>query len=287
MQPALILHGGAGGTLRDSCPRARIQKKLARILKFSYEKLRETNALEAVTYAVKLLEDDPEFNAGTGSQLQADGKARLSASVMDGSRRRFAGVINLEKIKNPILVARALLDEKDRVLASEGAFCFAKKLGMKSFDPRTTESIRRWKSWKEKQKGSDPFWGSDTVGACALDRFGNLAGATSTGGRGFERPGRVSDSAMPVANYANEDCAISATGIGEEIIEEGLAVKIATRAEDGLKLSEAFQKTFKEIQSREKRMGAIGVDRKGNLAYFTTTEILLWAWQKGTVRKIF
>ena len=290
-QPVLILHGGAGGALRDSCPRARIQKKLGRILKFSYEKLRETNALEAVTYAVKLLEDDPEFNAGTGSQLQADGEARLSASIMDGSRLRFAGVINLEKIKNPILVARALLDEKDRVLASKGAFHFAKKFGMKSFDPRTPESVRRWKSWKEKQKGSDPgsdpFWGSDTVGACALDRFGNLAGATSTGGRGFERPGRVSDSAMPVANYANEDCAISATGIGEEIMEEGLAVKIATRAEDGLKLSGAFQKTLKEIQSRGKRMGAIGVDRKGNLAYFTTTEVLLWAWQKGRRKKIF
>ena len=288
-QPALIIHGGAGRGFsakdgsasggKDFGRAAKIRKKLTRILTLSYEKLAETNALEAVTLAIKLLEDVPEFNAGTGSQLQADGEARLSASIMDGSRLRFAGVINLEKIKNPILVARALLEEKDRVLAGKGAFEFAKKLGMKSFDPRTPESILRWKKSKEK--------GFDTVGACALDRFGNLASATSTGGRGFERPGRVSDSAMPIANYANELCAISATGIGEEIIEEGLAVKIATRVEDGLELREAFQKTFKEIKSRGRQMGAIGVDRKGNLTYQTTTEVLLWAWRKGQISKTF
>ena len=294
IQPVLIIHGGAGRAWKDSCPRARIRKKLARILDFSYKKLVKTNALEAVTYAVKLLEDDPEFNAGTGSQLQADGRARLSASLMDGARLRFAGVINLEQIKNPILVARRLLDEKDRVLASQGAIRFAKKLGMKSFDPRTRESILRWKRYRPpssspRSTGGGLRWGAsyDTVGACALDRFGNLASATSTGGRGFERPGRVSDSAMPVANYADKRCAVSATGIGEEIIDEGLAIKIATRVEDGMKLSRAFEKTFKEIQSRGKRMGAIGIDRKGNLAHFTTTEVLLWAWQNGRMKMIF
>ena len=285
IQPALIIQGGAGRRSQDPRRAAGIRKKLARILDFSYKNLVKTNALEAVTCAVKLLEDDPEFNAGTGSQLQADGVARLSAAVMDGPRLRFAGVINLEKIKNPVLVARALLEEKDRVLAGGGAFEFAKKLGMKSFDPRTKSSVLRWK--KQGRFSEPSLFSSDTVGACALDRFGNLASATSTGGRGLERPGRVSDSAMPVANYANGHCAVSATGIGEEIIDEGLAIKIATRVEDGLKLSQAFQKTFKEIQSRGRRMGAVGVDRKGNLAYLTTTEVLLWAWQKGKTLKLF
>ena len=272
-QPVLIIQGGAGRGFKDSRRPARIRKKLTRILKNSYEKLAETNALEAVTYAVKLLEDDSEFNAGTGSQLQADGVARLSASLMDGARLRFAAVVNLEKIKNPILVARTLLEEKDRVLAGIGALQFAKKLGFKPEDPRTKESIQRWEKWKEEAY--------DTVGACALDRFGNLASATSTGGRGFERPGRVSDSAMPVANYADERSAISATGIGEEIIDEGLAIKIATRVQDGFKLTRAFEKTFKEIRSRNRRIGAIGIDSQGNLAYQTTTEVLLWAWRKG------
>lgn len=273
IQPVLILQGGAGRGFSKCRRAATFRKKISRILKQGYQKLLDTNALEAVTCAVKLLEDDPAFNAGTGSQLQADGKARLSASIMDGSREVFAAAINLEKIRNPILVARALLEEKDRVLAGEGALKFAKEMGLKTSDPRTSKAVQRWKEWKEN--------GYDTVGACALDRYGNLASATSTGGRGFERPGRVSDSGMPVASYANEHCAVSATGIGEEIIDEGLAIKIATRVGDGLNLERAFRKTFEEVESRGRRMGAVGLDSKGNIAYRTTTEILIFCWQKG------
>ena len=280
IQPTLIIQGGAGRLWKDSGRVAGIRKKVSRILKLAYKKLLASNALEAVTCACRLLEDAPEFNAGTGSQLQADGRARLSASLMDGARGRFAGVINLERIKNPILVARALLDKTDRVLADEGAFRFAKKLGLKPSNPRTREAIRRWKEWKKsriKQKAP----GCDTVGACALDRFGNLASATSTGGRGFERPGRVSDSGMPVSNFADEYCAVSATGVGEEIIEEGLAIKIATRVRDGMGLKKAFERTFKEVRARGRLMGAVGVDSKGNIVYATTTEVLIYGWKKG------
>lgn len=280
VQPVLIIHGGAGRNFEDQRRTSRVRKKISRILKLTFQKLIRSTALEAVTDAVKLLEDDPEFNAGTGSQLQSDGKARLSASIMDGSTRSFAGVINIENIKNPILVARALLEEKDRVLAGEGAFRYAtKKLGLKPRDTRTQESIRRWKKHKD--------GGYDTVGVCALDRFGNLASATSTGGRGFERPGRVSDSAMPIANYADKRCAVSATGIGEEIIDEGLAVKIATRLEDGLTLVQAFRKTFGELQLRGRQIGAIGLDSKGKIFYLTTTEILIGGWQSSKRREIF
>ena len=289
-QPVLILHGGAGGAIsakggsasggKDSLHAQRIQKKISKILKLSYQKLLKTNALEAVTYAVRLLENDPYFNAGTGSQLQADGKARLCASIMDGTRQKFAAVINLEKIKNPILVARALLEEKDQVLAGGGALLYAtKKLGLKPFDTRTKDSILRWKKWKTKN--------FDTVGACALDRFGNLAGATSTGGRGVEHPGRVSDSGMPVSNYADSRCAISATGIGEEIIDEGLAIKIATRIQDGMNLEKAFKKTFDEINRRRRKIGAIGIDRRGNVTYAKTTEVLLYGWSTGKKISLF
>ncbi len=278
-QPILIIQGGAGRGQKDLRRPARIRKKIVRALKSAYKLLLKTNALEAVTYAVQLLEDDPEFNAGTGSQLQADGKARLSASIMDGAKERFAAVINLERIKNPILVARALLNKKDRVLAGEGAFRFARKLGLKPTDPRTPQAIRRWKRHKE--------GGYDTVGACALDRFGNLASATSTGGRGFEFPGRVSDTGMPVANFADRKCAISATGIGEEIIDEGLAIKIATRVRDGASLQGAFRKTFKEVRARGRRIGAVGLDSRGNAAYAATTEVLLWGSQKGKEQKLF
>lgn len=282
-QPVLILQGGAGGPFKDSLRAERIRRKLARILNRVYQRLLDSTALEAVAYAVRLFEDDPDFNAGTGSQLQADGKARLSASIMDGRNERFAAVINLERIKNPILVARALLEEKDRVLCGEGAFRFAKQLGLRPCDTRIPESIERWRKWE--RKNSEIAY--DTVGACALDRFGNLASATSTGGKGFERPGRVSDSAMPVANYATAECAISVTGIGEEIIDEGLAIKIATRVQDGLSLLRAFQKTFRGVAERGRRMGAVGLDSKGQVACTTTTEILLYGWKKGRTQHVF
>jgi L-asparaginase len=270
-KPVLIVHGGAGRAFTDPKRPARIRQKLSAILDATYDKLTKTNALEAVTLAVRLLEDDPTFNAGTGSRLQADGQARLSASVMDGKHERFAAVINVEMIKNPVLVARALLSEENRVLAGSGAFEFAKKTGLKAEDPRTQEAVLNWEKWKKKAY--------DTVGACALDRRGNLASATSTGGRGFETPGRVSDSAMPVANYADGKCAVSATGIGEDIIDEGLAIKIGTRVRDGMGLKSAFQKTFREVRSRGRKMGAIGLDAKGNFSWGMSTDTLLYAWR--------
>lgn len=153
-----------------------------------------------------------------------------------------------------------------------------RELGLKPTETRTKQSIRRWRRTKD--------GAYDTVGACALDRAGNLASATSTGGRGFERPGRVSDSGMPVANYANEYCAISATGIGEEIVDEGVALKIATRVQDGMSLEKAFQKTFDELRSRHRHLGAVGVDRKGNLFSDTTTEILIFGWRKGEKERV-
>ncbi|MBI3307599.1 MAG: isoaspartyl peptidase/L-asparaginase [Candidatus Omnitrophica bacterium] len=276
MKPVLIIHGGAGDGSKNKARIARIKRKIARILKRSYRILSDQNALEAVTYAVRMMEDDREFNAGRGSYLQADGHARLSASVMDGSRERFAAVINLENIKNPILTAQLLLNEKFRVLAGQGAFRFARKKGFRAVEMRTSRSIKRWKKAKDK--------GCDTVGACALDRFGNLASATSTGGRGMEFPGRVSDSGMPIANYATAGCAVCATGFGEQIIDEGLAVKIAVRYQDGHSLKQAFKKTFREVRLKKRSMGAIGVDRKGKIAAGFTNPSMIYGWKKNHSR---
>jgi L-asparaginase len=199
---------------------------------------------------------------------------------MDGRLERFAGVINLEKIKNPILAASALLREDSRVLSGEGAQKYARALGLKLTDTRTADSVRRWKKNRNCADVGTIDKGVDTVGAVALDRCGNLASATSTGGRGLERPGRVSDSGMPVANFADSRVAISATGIGEQIIEEGLAIKIATRVRDGMNLKQAFQKTFREVRAKVRRMGAVAVDVRGNIQAFTTTEVMLFAYHK-------
>jgi L-asparaginase len=279
IQTVLILHGGAGNGFKTKAAARRIRKKIQTILRKSYAVLQESDAVEAVTYAVRLLEDDPDFNAGTGSLLQADGRARLSASLMDGKSMRFSGVVNVEEVKNPALMARRLLHEKDRVLAGREAAAFAKKCGFELGDTRTAASIQRWKKMRPR--------GYDTVGACALDRDGNLASATSTGGRGMERPGRVSDSAMPIANYADAYCAVSATGIGEEIMDEGLAVTISTRVRDGLSLERAFQKTFREAAARRRQFGAIGLDARGKTAFATTTKSLTWGWQRGKKQKLF
>ena len=277
--PVLIVQGGTGAHAKDPSDREAMRRSLSAVLEAAYEHLLKTNAVEAVCLAVKLLEDDPLFNAGTGSQIQKDGKARLSAAVMDGEREIFSGVINLQKIRNPILVAKLLLDGPCNVLSDEGALQFALAHGFSEEDTTTPLSRKRWQEQKERA--------SDTVGACAIDSVGRLASATSTGGIGLETPGRVSDSATPAGNFADAHGAVSATGVGEEIIHECLAAKIVTRVRDGLALDAAFDRTFREVRSKKRRMGAVAVDAAGNVAYETTSGTLAWAWKKGTDVKIF
>lgn len=272
LKPVLVIHGGAGQGAKNPARAAVIREKIARILDIATLSLLEKGALEAVVQAVRLLENDPAFNAGTGANLQGDGHARLSASVMDGARERFGAVVNLEGFLNPVAVARALLEKDHRVLAGEGAAAFAREIGAAEGDVRTPESIKRWKARQGK--------GSDTVGACALDSKGRLAAATSTGGIGSERPGRVSDSAMPASTFATESCAVSSSGTGEEIIEEGLAVKIATRVRDGQAIARAFDLSLKEAAKRGKRMGAIGVDARGRVAWGKTTPSFVYGWRQ-------
>jgi len=276
--PLLILHGGAGQIMPQG-KKKRIQKKLRSILDAAYERLISSTALEAVTYAVFLLENDPAFNAGTGAALQRDGRSRLSASVMNGSNLLFSGVVNLENFKNPVLIARKLQNESARVLSDKGAALFASRSGFKSRDTRTRAAIN---DWKKKKKV-----GCDTVGACALDASGHLAGATSTGGRGMEHIGRVSDSCMPAGNYATAECAVSATGYGEHIMSEALSVRIVQRVADGMHLEQALVKTFIEVKARGGLMGAIAVDKRGRVSTGCTTDSLAFAWRKGCRRKFF
>ncbi len=279
-KPALIIHAGAGTYPKDLGRAKRIQTKLRELCEDGYQFLRKHTAVETVCEIVRRLEDWPETNAGTSSILQSDGKARLSASLMDGFEMKFSGVINIEKIKNPILIARLLQKEKDRVLSSEGASQFAKEKGFKTFDLRTAESIKRWKTASKQGKYG-------TVGACALDRHGRLACATSTGGKGMERAGRVSDSALPAGNFANSYAAVSATGLGEDIVEESLANTIAVRALDLKNLKKALDQTFREAKKRKRRFAVIALDQKGNTFQANTTEILYSACRTLTTADCF
>jgi len=244
----------------------RIRRHLRRISEETFRFLQEHSALASVVFAVQRLEDDPLFNAGTGSVLQRDGRARMSASVMDGATLQFAGVLNIERVRNPILVARALLPKPETVLVGAGALRFARAAGFAPWDPVTPQRRRQWRQALESSHG--------TVGAVALDREGRLAAATSTGGRAMVRPGRVSDSGMPVGNYANELAAVSCTGHGEAIMQEALAPRIAQRVLDGGSLRAAFAVTFGELKRRAREVAAIGVDRAGRLVWATNVPIL-------------
>lgn len=270
--PKLIIHGGffSESQSNDEVKKAK-QKALAEIAVKTHTYLKTHTALQTVVYSVALLEDCELFNAGLGSQIQSDGKIRLSAAIMDGSTQRFAGVINVEDIQNPVKIAEKLLVHDDRVLSGSGALDFARQNGFEYYNSETPQRRLEY----EKKLGDSIRLG--TVGAVALDGFGNLAAATSTGGKGFEMPCRVSDSATVAGNYADKHAAISCTGVGEDIVSGAIAVKIATRVADGFSLPHAGNKTFSELRPFNGFAGAIGISSIGEVYHCDSHPYMVWA----------
>jgi L-asparaginase len=297
-QPKLIIHGGAGSSLKGKGGAEAVRQSLYRVLEEVYALLLAgATAQNAVVRGCQLLEDDPRFNAGTGSVLQSDGQIRMSAALMEGSQQRFSGVINVGRVKNPIDLAQYLQNSDDRVLSDQGASELLRELQLPVYDPLTE---LRLKEWIQEREGNFVRAMADvvaeaapvssgarqgTIGVVALDQQGHLAAGTSTGGKGFERIGRVSDSAMPAGNYATRDAAISCTGIGEDIIDECLAARIVVRVTDGLPLEAAFERSFQEAQAHQRDLGAIGIDATGVIAWGKTSEVLLAAYHDGKQMK--
>ena len=277
----LIIHGGffSESSQSEQVKKAK-QDSLKRILESSYDYLQTHSAEETVVFAVEQLENDPLFNAGIGSQIQSDGKIRMSASIMNGESKRFSGVINVENIQNPILLAAELMVEDDRVLGGEGANLYAKKLNIPYF---STETEDRRRDYEEKVKSTR----TSTVGCVALDKNGKIAAATSTGGKGFELPGRISDSATVAGNYANDFCGVSCTGVGEDIVSGAVASKIVTRVTDGFTLQDAFQKTFDELKEFDGFAGAISIDKFGNYHVQESHPKVVYGFYDGTKFSIF
>lgn len=272
MLQKIIIHGGFfSESLTNQEVKKAKQEALTGIVKKAHAYLANHTALEAATYAVALLEDCELFNAGLGSQIQSDGKIRLSAALMDGVSQRFSGVINMEDVKNPIQVAKALLTFDDRVLSGSGASAFAREQGFEYFNPETTQ--RR----EEYEKKLNESIRLGTVGCVALDKNGNLAAATSTGGKGFEIPCRVSDSATVAGNYANQYAGISCTGIGEDIMSGAIAAKIVTRVTDGFSLKEASDKSFSELKPFDGFVGIIGISSSGEMYHCNSHPYMVWA----------
>lgn len=253
---------------------------MKQIITKAYEYLQTHTAAETTVYAVTLLEDDELFNAGTGSQIQSDGRIRMSAAIMDGQTQKFSGVMNIQDVKNPISVAEKLMAEDDRVLGGDGADLYAKSHGVPKF---STEIPQRRNEYEEKRESH----GKGTVGCVALDAQGNLAAATSTGGKGFELPGRISDSATVAGNFANSHCAVSCTGVGEDIVSNATAAKIVTRVTDSMPISAAFSKTFDELNDIDGFAGAIGIDEKGNMFHQDSYPTMVFAGFDGHNLTIF
>ncbi len=277
----IIIHGGFFSESNTNIEtKVAKQKALATIVKASFAYLKNHSALETVGFAVSFLEDDTLFNAGTGSQIQSDGKIRMSAAIMDGATQKMSGVINIEAVKNPIQVAQLLLSEEDRILGGEGATQFARANGFEVF---STEIPQRRQEYEAKV-GSKRL---GTVGCVAIDGQGKIAVATSTGGKGFEIPGRISDSATVAGNYANSFCGVSLTGVGEDIVSNATAAKIVTRVTDGFTLKAAFDKTFEELKDYDGFAGAIAIDSEGNVYHQDSHPSMVFASYDGVNLEFF
>ncbi len=281
---AIALHGGAG-TIPRSLPEARkaaVREGLKAALTLGRDKLREgAPALDVVEAVIRVLEDDPQFNAGRGAVLNAEGRHELDASIMDGRTLACGAVAGVATIRHPISAARRVMAETRHVLLSgAGAETFAKAQGLEVVDNAWFTTEQRKASWERANQPAPaaPDEPSEdkkgTVGVVVLDQSGHLAAGTSTGGLTNKRWGRIGDSPIVGAGtYADDrSAAISCTGTGEEFIRHAVAHSIATRVRllDEPLQAAADQVVMQELKKRE--IGDIAVDRLGNIAFSYSSE---------------
>ncbi len=287
---ALALHGGAGTLVKGMMTNDKekeYREALTEALRIGFRILEiGGSALLAVEETVKSLEDCPLFNAGRGSVFTNQGTHEMDASIMDGSNLQAGAVSMVSGIKNPIALAKDVMLKSEHVfLAGEGAMNFAKEMNYSFEDPSYFFNQFRYDQWQE-IKHSDSFQLDHsiskkdekfgTVGAVALDQFGNLASATSTGGMTNKKWGRVGDSPIIGAGtYANNDtCAVSCTGSGEYFIRNVTAFQVSALMEHaGMTLGEA---THEVVQNRLLKLGGdgglIAIDKQGNISLEFNTE---------------
>ncbi len=272
-KPFLIVHGGAGSQDPTGSWLDQATQDIIRIAREAAQQLKSPAPLDSVEKALAGMEASEHFNAGLGSALQADGQARLTAALMDGTPQKFSGVISITNVKHPSRLARALQDRSSRVLTGPGHDLLARSMGIPVDDLVTPKRLERWIQARREQKIGD----CDTVGSVVWSPKGQLAAGTSTGGRGYEYPGRVSDCATVAGNYASSFAAISATGVGEEIVDDAVAARMETRVRDGQSLEQASRKAFTEASARQRGYGWIAVDQHGHWAVAHTTPAMTFA----------
>lgn len=292
---ALVIHGGAGVIERDQLSveeEQAIRSELDAALEAGRRILADGgSALDAVEAAVVALEESPRFNAGKGSVYNADGQHELDASIMEGKTRRAGAVAGVETIRNPVRLARAVMEESPHVMMmGAGAERFAdtqpqiERVANHWFDTDTRRAQLDQEQARERSQATDEglrgkYFG--TVGAVALDMHGNLAAATSTGGMTNKRYGRVGDSPLIGAGtWADERCAVSGTGWGEFFIRNAVAHDVAARIAYGsYSLADAADAVIMQrVPELGGDGGAIAVDREGNIAMPFSTAGMYRGW---------
>ncbi len=303
----LVIHGGAGTILKKNMTAEKEQAykdALQKALDAGNTILTNGGtAMDAVEASVKILEDNPLFNAGKGAVFTNEGKNELDAAIMDGSNLKAGSVASVKTIKNPITAARKVMERTEHVmLIGEGAEQFAKLNGSEMVDPSYFYTQERWDGLQKAKKADslkakkdkalieavkqldNPDNKYGTVGAVALDKHGNLAAATSTGGMTNKRYGRVGDAPIIGAGtYAdNNTCAISGTGWGEFFIRLVMAKTISDRMEFGEQslADAANEMIMKKLPALGGDGGLIAVDKNGNITMPFCTEGMYRAYVK-------
>ncbi|XP_064641361.1 isoaspartyl peptidase/L-asparaginase-like [Lineus longissimus] len=292
-EPAIIIHAGAW-SVPDEAAEANVAgvKLAARI---GYKVLKNGgSALDAAEAAITSLENDKTFNAGAGGSLNAIGQLEMDAVIMEGRHLKAGGVAAVRDIRNPIQLARKVLEETQHVLVvGDGACRLAENLGIPRVDSEvllsdySKEEHRNFDKYKKAvgslMKGRDddssPANSHDTVGACALDTSGDVAFGTSTGGIPAQLPGRVGDSPIiGCGGYCDNGIgAVSTTGHGESISKVCLARHITGKMSEGFSIEKGIQEGLKYMEKRVKgHGGAVGLDKDGNPGFAFTTKRMPW-----------
>ncbi|MGL4721962.1 MAG: isoaspartyl peptidase/L-asparaginase family protein [Desulfovibrionaceae bacterium] len=290
--PIVVIHGGTSGmnlTEKEFDGRKKVME--ASLLAAQAIITKGGSAEDAVIEAIKIMEDSPLFNAGKGAVFNASGVNELDASIMLGNGRRAGAVTGVTTVKNPILAAKLIMEKtKHTLVGGAGADDFAKKNGLTTVDQKYFYTDFRYKALQDAKKEqqilldsektssnvvpAEPYLG--TVGAIALDKHGNLAAGTSTGGMTNKMAGRIGDSPIIGAgNYADRDVAVSCTGTGDIFIRVVAAHEVAALYEYGkLSITKAAENTIAQVKEMGGTGGIISIDKYGNPGYAWTRKDL-------------
>ena len=293
---AMVIHGGAGTLSRESMTPAlekAYRDTLSIALRRGYDILaRGGSSLDAVEATIRILEDSPLFNAGKGAVFTSAGTNELDASIMDGRTLAAGSVAAVKRVRNPISLARLVMEKSPHVMmVGDGAEEFARVQTVELVPPYYFWTERRWKQYEDGKRAADTARKSGapagegkfgTVGAVALDKAGNLAAATSTGGTSMKRFGRVGDTPIIGAGtYANNaSCAVSGTGDGEFFIRNNVAADICARVRySGVTVAQAAEDVVMKVLAGQRGGGGvIAMDPRGNIATPFNTAGMYRGW---------